>query len=60
MNDDGDIVEGIEGGIKQARKDGYRFVTFHHPSSVDGGEASDFLATVSLYPKDDLKIVGKH
>jgi len=53
MNDD-DIDEVIEQEATKARQEGFRYMTFHHPSSVDGSD--EFEATISLYPKQDLKI----
>lgn len=51
-----DVEEVIRQQASQARAEGYRYLEFTHPS---GGDGEDFVATVSLYPKDDLLIIDK-
>lgn len=53
MEDD-DLDAAIAAEAKQARKEGYRYLSFEHPSTVEG--VDEFTAKISLYPAEDLKI----
>ena len=53
--DEHEQYETIEDLTTAARKQGYNYVTFHHPS-VDQQE--DHFVVISLFPNRDLKIVG--
>lgn len=48
---DYDIDEIIENEARLARKEGYHYLEFIHP-----GVENDFIARISLYPKEDLII----
>lgn len=51
MEDD-DVDDVINQEAEQARREGYRYLSFDHPGVTD----EDFTATISLYPKEDLRI----
>jgi hypothetical protein len=46
----------IDAQAEKARNDGFRYIHFEHPSFFSD---EDQQVVVSLYPKEDLKIVGK-
>ncbi len=50
FNDD-DIDEVINAEAEKARAEGYRYLEFGHPGTKD-----NFIARISLYPKEDLII----
>lgn len=39
---------------ERAKKQGFRYLQFHHPSTVPGRD--EFPATISMYPQEDLHI----
>lgn len=51
-----DPDEAVRAAAEEARLEGYRYVTFSHPS-VFGGK--DFRAVISLFPDEDLVIEGE-
>jgi broad specificity phosphatase PhoE len=55
VNDE-DVDEVIGREADKARAEGHSYVTFNHPSGVEGRD--EFQAIVSLNPKKDLKISG--
>lgn len=55
MMDDEDVDDIINEKAVFARQNGYRYLTFYHPS-VRGDE---FEAMISLFPNKDLEIVDK-
>jgi hypothetical protein len=59
MENDDDLGDAVDGAIAQARNQGHRYVTYNHPSNL-GPDAPDQNVTVSLYPHEDLQIVGPH
>jgi hypothetical protein len=51
---DDDPQDALDAEIATARGEGYRYVTYDHPSGVEG--EPDFTATVSLHPNEDLGV----
>lgn len=49
------IDDVIREEAQRAREQGYRYITFEHPSSITDG---DFTARVSLFPEEDLANAG--